>query len=86
MNYLFNIPSNYTQAQLQPHFPARCMSEICTYQIVFPRSVRSQSELHTYDDDDNLKVIFATILFLCAPPISIRYDYETTSSTSSAFE
>ena len=35
MNYLFNIPSNYTQAQLQPHFPARCMSEICTYQIVF---------------------------------------------------
>ena len=35
MNYLFNIPSIYTQAQLHPHFPARCKSVICTNKIVF---------------------------------------------------
>ena len=35
MNYLFNIPRIYTQAQLHPHFPARYMSVICTYQMVF---------------------------------------------------
>ena len=55
MNYLFNIPSIYTQAQLHPHFPARCMSEICTSKKC--TITIGTSELHTYADDDNLKVI-----------------------------
>ena len=53
MNYLFNIPSIYTQAQLHPHFPARCMSEICTYQIVFQE---------VYDHNLNFTHMLTTII------------------------
>ena len=53
MNYLFNIPSIYTQAQLHPHFPARCMSEICTYQIVFQE---------VYDHNRNFTHMLTTII------------------------
>ena len=58
MNYLFNIPSIYTQAQLHPHFPASYLSVICTYQIVFQEvyAHKRNYTLHIYADN-NLKVI-----------------------------